>query len=120
MLYKCSIQSHLRNTEQYSENEKNRAATVTALDSAVGDIMEAVRAGGLEEETLVLFSSDNGGAGSKYNKPLRGRKEFLYEGGARVVSLLSGPGAPAPGTTFPGMIHVTDWFATFLSLAGGS
>ena len=89
---------------------------MTALDSAVGDIMETLRLEGLEENTVVLFSSDNGGAGAKYNKPLRGRKEFLYEGGTRVVSLLSGPGLPS--TLYPGMVHVTDWFATFMSLAG--
>ena len=86
------------------------------MDSAVGDIMETLRLEGLEENTVVLFSSDNGGAGAKYNKPLRGRKEFLYEGGTRVVSLLSGPGLPS--TLYPGMVHVTDWFAPFMSLAG--
>ena len=78
--------------------------------------MEAVKLEGLEEDTVILFSSDNGGAGAKYNKPLRGRKEFLYEGGTRVVSLLSGAGIPT--SLYPGMVHVTDWFATFMSLAG--
>ena len=84
----------------------------------MGDIMEVLKLEGLEEDTVILFSSDNGGAGAKYNKPLRGRKEFLYEGGTRVVSLLSGLGLPA--SLFSGMIHVTDWFATFMSLAGVS
>ena len=78
--------------------------------------MEAVKLEGLEEDTVILFSSDNGGAGAKYNKPLRGRKEFLYEGGTRVVSLLSGAGIPT--SLYPGMVHVTDWFATFMNLAG--
>ena len=50
----------------------------------MGDIMEVLKLEGLEEDTVILFSSDNGGAGAKYNKPLRGRKEFLYEGGTRV------------------------------------
>ena len=80
--------------------------------------MEVLKLEGLEEDTVILFSSDNGGAGAKYNKPLRGRKEFLYEGGTRVVSLLSGLGLPA--SLYSGMIHVTDWFATFMSLAGVS
>ena len=66
-------------SSQYSSsmqmNERNRAATITALDTAVGDIVESLKAAGLYDKSVILFSSDNGGAGNKYNSPLRGRKE---------------------------------------------
>ena len=53
-------------------------------------------------------------------RPLRGRKDTLYEGGVRVVGLVAAPGLGlARGTLYPGLVHVTDWFSTFLSLAGG-
>ena len=53
-------------------------------------------------------------------RPLRGRKDTLYEGGVRVVGLVAAPGLGlARGTLYPGLVHVTDWFATLLSLAGG-
>ena len=50
------------------EEMKVRAATVTALDAAVGEIVAAVRGEGLLDNTLILFSSDNGGAGNMFNK----------------------------------------------------
>ena len=66
-------------SSQYSSEmkmyERNRAATITALDTAVGDIVESLKAEGLYENSVILFSSDNGGAGNRYNSPLRGRKE---------------------------------------------
>ena len=100
------------------EQEKMRAGTVTALDEAVGDIIEALKTEGLFDNTVILFSSDNGGAGDKYNKPLRGRKEFMYEGGVRVVGVLSSPMIQNQGSVFNGLIHVSDWFSSFLNLAG--
>ena len=66
-------------TSQYSSSmdlqERQRAATITALDTAVGDIMESLKAEGLYDNSVVLFSSDNGGPRNKYNSPLKGRKE---------------------------------------------
>ena len=98
--------------------EKMRAGTVTALDYAVGDIIEALKTEDMFDNTVILFSSDNGGAGDKYNKPLRGRKEYMYEGGVRVVGVLSSPMIQNKGSVYNGMIHVSDWFSSFLSLAG--
>ena len=66
-------------SSQYSSDmkmyERNRAATITALDTAVGDIVESLKAEGLYDNSVVLFSSDNGGPRNKYNSPLKGRKE---------------------------------------------
>ena len=69
-----------RFTSQYKSSglagqERDRAATVTALDAAVGDIVRSLKEEGLYHDSVILFSSDNGGAGDKYNSPLRGRKE---------------------------------------------
>jgi arylsulfatase A-like enzyme len=94
-----------------------RAATVTALDSAVGEVVASLRAAGILDSTFLLFSSDNGGAGARNNAPLRGAKETMYEGGMRVVSVVRGPGLPA-GRAWPGLAHATDWFVTLLTLAG--
>lgn len=71
------------------------AAMVRALDRSVGRVLEALRAEGLEENTLVLFSSDNGGAGyvglSDLNAPYRGWKATFFEGGIRAPFFLRWP-----------------------------
>ena len=112
----------------------HRAATVTALDAAVGRVVKAWKAADLFDNSFILFSSDNGGANRRwgggaaryltaccrFNTPLRGKKEQLYEGGVRVPGFLLSPLLPRPGTTNTGLTHATDWFATVLHLAGES
>ncbi|UCE86769.1 MAG: arylsulfatase [Deltaproteobacteria bacterium] len=112
--------------ERYAriQNPNRRAfcGMVTALDEAIGQIVQAVRARGLAEDTLILFASDNGGtisAGGS-NAPLRGSKGTLYEGGLRVPALAVWPGTLTPGARVEGMIHVVDWYTTLLALAGAS
>ena len=96
------------------------AATLASLDESVGDILHALRDLGLEQNTLVVFSSDNGGVlklgGS--NGPLRDQKGTLFEGGIRVPCLVRWPGRIAPHTVIDTPVHVVDWRATFSRLAG--
>ena len=96
--------------------QKMRAGTV--LDNAVGDIIEALKSEDMFDNTVILFSSDNSGAGDKYNKPTRGRKEYMYEGGVKVVGVYSSPMIQNKGSIYNGMIHVSDWFYSHPSLAG--
>ena len=75
----------------------------------------------------MFFLSDNGGAifteqGAKYpltsNKPLRGRKSTIYEGGIRVPFIVRWPGQVAPGTLSDSLVTMEDIYPTFLDIAG--
>ncbi len=100
-------------------------AMVEALDRSVGKTLATLRKLGLEKNTLVIFSSDNGGYltyGKNFrnissNGPLRGQKGQLYEGGHRVPFIANWPERIAPGKTDQ-VAHSTDLFATFARLAG--
>lgn len=93
------------------------AATIEAVDRNVGRIMEALRKWKLEDSTLVVFTSDNGGT-QQYTAPLRGGKGQLYEGGIRVPLAIRGPGVAKPGAKCEVPVASVDFFPTFLDLAG--
>lgn len=102
---------------------KDLAGITAGLDRAVGQIMAELDAKGLTENTLVIFSSDNGGTswnGSAYNTPLRGGKTDIYEGGMRVCAFATWPGRIPGGVKNDEPIHIIDWYPTLLRLAGGS
>ena len=100
-------------------------AMVESVDSGVGMIMKTLSSLGLEENTLVIFTSDNGGythyADSHFNissnGPLRGQKTEIYEGGHRVPFIAYWPGKIAPGSKSDEVIMTMDMFPTFLNLA---
>ncbi len=96
------------------------------LDKAVERILECLDINGLAEDTLVVFSSDNGpqfgGEGdhdlTRFNCHFNGAKGTVYEGGIRVPMLVRYPaGGIGGGVEINEMIHFTDWFPTLLSLA---
>mmetsp|Transcript_36903 Transcript_36903/g.80960 ORF Transcript_36903/g.80960 Transcript_36903/m.80960 type:complete len:523 (-) Transcript_36903:110-1678(-) len=97
---------------------------VHCLDNGIGNVTQALKSKGMWDNSLVIFSSDNGGredhdfGGNNY--PLRGMKFSDFEGGVRVASVASGGLIPAArrGSTESGLIHICDWYATFCSLAG--
>lgn len=95
------------------------AAMVHAMDQAVGKILDALDELKLAENTLVIFTSDNGPHG-KYSraKPLRGSKGMFYEGGIREPFLVRYPGKIEAGSRNETPIHQTDLFPTFLALTG--
>jgi len=93
-------------------------STITALDAGVGRVYDALRKAGLYENTVFIFSTDNGGSGSNF--PLRGEKEELYEGGIRGVGFVNSPLLNLKSTENHGLMFITDWFSTLIELAGQS
>jgi len=108
------------------ENHRERvyAAMIRSLDRGVGQVLEALKANGLEDNTLVLFTSDNGGAGyiglPEVNSPFRGWKISLFEGGIHVPYFAKWPARIAPGTEVSDPVHHFDLFATAAAAAGAS
>ena len=103
--------------------ERVYAAMIRSLDRGVGRVMQALKANGLDENTLVMFTSDNGGAGyiglPDVNEPYRGWKITLFEGGIRVC-LFWRAGRPVcqPAQTFDAPVHHFDMYATAAAAAG--
>jgi len=96
-----------------------RDAMLKSLDDAVGRISESIDDNGFRENTLFIFSNDNGPVLEEMSKPYRGTKNTTFEGGVRQPAVLRWPGYTEPGTAKDGLMFVTDFFPTFISLAGG-
>lgn len=91
---------------------------VESLDSAVGEVLTALRRSGQEDGTLVVFASDNGGERFSYQWPLSGAKSELLEGGIRVPTILRWPAAVGARQVSHEPVYSPDWTATLLELAG--
>ena len=106
-----------------SHRERVYAAMIRAIDRSVGRIMAAVREQGLADNTIIVFSSDNGGPGyiglPQINAPYRGWKLTLFEGGIRVPMFVSWPSRIAPGTQVSAPVTHIDLMPT-LAAAGRS
>jgi arylsulfatase A-like enzyme len=98
------------------------AAMIRALDRGVGTVLEALRANGLEENTLVVFTSDNGGADyvglPDLNKPYRGWKMTFFEGGVKTPFFVKWPARLAGGQRHHAPVAHIDIFATAAGAAG--
>jgi len=98
------------------------------MDSGVARILETLAKHGLEENTLVLFTSDNGpqfgGEGerslNRFNCGFNGSKGIVYEGGIRVPMVLRWPAGLEGGREAHEMVHFADWFPTLLAAAGAA
>ena len=100
------------------QNDPKYAAMAKSMDENIGRILDALHAKGLDNNTVIIFTSDNGG-GFRGNAPLRGGKGNLYEGGIRMPSMVRGPGI-SPGTYCDVPIVQWDFLQTFYDLAGGT
>jgi len=99
------------------------AAMVESLDASIGRIMGKLAELGLDKNTIVIFTSDNGGlsttdAAATSNLPLRGGKGWPYEGGVREPLLVRWPGVTKPGSICTEPMISTDYYATLLEIAG--
>jgi arylsulfatase A-like enzyme len=107
-----------------NHRERVYAAMIRAIDRSVGRIVEELKAQGLAENTMIVFSSDNGGPGyigiPDINKPYRGWKLTLFEGGIRVPMFVSWPGRIAPNTQVGAPVAHIDLMPTFAAAAQAS
>ena len=103
-------------------NTKRYASLITHMDEAIGRVIEEVDKLGLRDNTLIIFTSDNGGAIQaplevlKSNANLRGRKALLYEGGIRVPFIVNHPGK-VNSQTLDNLIYFPDVLPTLAAIA---
>lgn len=97
---------------------KTYAEMVTALDQQVGRVLAAIEASGQAGNTIVIFTSDNGGERFGNTWPFTGRKEELLEGGIRVPAILRWPGRVRPRSTSNQVAITMDWIPTLLAAGG--
>ncbi|WP_289053399.1 sulfatase-like hydrolase/transferase [Carboxylicivirga marina] len=127
MLYLAYNAPHtpMQATEKYlsrfpnieDKKRKTYAAMVSAVDDGVGRVLNALQEGGVDENTIVVFLSDNGGAhnNASDNGPLHGLKGDLFEGGIRVPFAMRWPGVIPAGQTYEKAISSMDVMATIVS-----
>ena len=100
------------------------AAMIRALDRGVGQVLAALKKNGLEDNTLVMFTSDNGGAHyigiPEVNEPYRGWKITFFEGGIHVPFFMKWPAKIDPGTKVADPVHHFDLYATAAAAAGAA
>ena len=103
---------------QFQKN-KTYAAMMEQLDDSVQQVLAKLNALGIAENTVVIFTSDNGGySGETDNRPFRGGKGNLYEGGIRVPLIVRWPGVVKSNAVCDTPVHSVDFFPTFLQIAG--
>ncbi|MEG3219656.1 arylsulfatase [Vibrio gigantis] len=114
--------THLQESSQGATGYGLYADGMRELDNHIGELMDHLEDLGVDDNTIILFTSDNGyqlkawpDAGMA---PFRGEKNTGWEGGFRVPALMKWPGHIEPGTNFNGIVSLEDFFPTFLSAAG--
>lgn len=116
---------HFSHLSEKNEHElRVYSGMLRALDRGVGKILDTLEEQGLSENTLIIFSSDNGGANyinlSDINKPFRGWKLSHFEGGMHIPFMAKWPGKIKPGTIFDYPIHQNDILPTIAAAAEAS
>ena len=109
-----------------THNNPTYAAMVASLDMSVGRILQRLEEHGLSDNTLVIFTSDNGGLTQRYGKhdgftenvPLRRGKGSAYEGGVRVPRIMKWPGTATPGSVCETPVMTIDDYPTILQATG--
>jgi arylsulfatase A-like enzyme len=97
------------------------AGMLAAMDEAIGQVLTALDEQKMRDNTLIIFSSDNGGPAPgtiTSNGPLRAGKGTIYEGGIRVCACVNWPGHIPAGTVINEPLHAVDWYPTLVQLAG--
>ena len=95
---------------------KTYAAMMKSLDDGIGQVLNALSRAGLARDTLIVFTSDNGGERFSYHWPFAGEKGSLWEGGIRVPAIVRWPGVVPAGHLSQNPAISMDWTATMLAV----
>jgi arylsulfatase A-like enzyme len=112
--------SYLKPYAHMKGNRQKLAGMLAAVDEAIGQIEAALKQAGRLENTLIVFSSDNGGPSPGDNTPLRDFKGSIFEGGTRAAAFATWPGRIPAGQRIRQPMHMVDWYPTLIKQAGGS
>jgi len=122
-LFPCEHKRDLHVQRRVVQSDPMYAAMVQSVDENVGRLLSAVEAVGQSDNTVVVFTSDNGGLATAEgsptsNRPLSEGKGWMYEGGTREPLLVKWPGVTRPGSTCGVPVTSPDFYPTMLELAG--
>lgn len=114
---------HLRIQRRLIQSDPAYAAMIYSLDENIGRLMGAIADSGQADNTIIFFTSDNGGLATAEgsptcNAPLQDGKGWMYEGGTREPLLVSWPGVAQPGGTCSVPVTTPDFYPTILEMAG--
>ena len=112
--------SYLKPYGALKGNRQKLAGMLAAVDEAIGKIEESLKKAGMLENTLIVFSSDNGGPPPGDNTPFRDYKGTIFEGGTRAAAFATWPGHIPADQRVRQPMHMVDWYPTLIKLAGGS
>lgn len=111
-----------RNTGKFNDTLATLYGMINCLDEGVGSLVNAVKSAKIEDNTIFIFTSDNGpqlgGAVKRYNCNLHGEKCLAYEGGIRVPAVICWPGHTPAGVLSDAYMHGCDWFPTLCEACG--
>ena len=113
-------ETYLKPYPDLKGNRQKLAGMLAAIDEAVGKIEDALRQAGRLENTLIVFSGDNGGPPPGDNTPLRDHKGTIFEGGVRSAAFACWPGHIPAGQRLREPMHMVDWYPTLIKQGGGS
>ena len=105
--------------QQHNPNG-NYSDWIEEVDWSVGQVLDALRQAGIDDRTLVLFTSDNGGTSRASNAPLKGNKGSTWEGGIRVPTIIRWPGHIPAGTSVDAISGMIDILPTVAALSGAT
>ncbi|MGE4489860.1 MAG: sulfatase-like hydrolase/transferase [Kiritimatiellales bacterium] len=110
---------YYRDMNRFTEQVCCLYAMIEQMDAGIGKILETLEVRSLREDTIIVFTSDNGpqfiNGADRYNGPFSGAKGNILEGGIRVPAMVSWPRYLPKGATINSMIHFCDWLPTLLS-----
>jgi len=107
-----------QNSAEAGRYDRGYLAMIHSMDEATGVILNKLEEKGFADNTIIIFTSDNGSVEYGANKPLRGGKGSFYEGGIREPLIVKWPGVTEPGSECHEPVITTDFYPTMLAMAG--
>jgi arylsulfatase A-like enzyme len=121
--FQAPVDYYCRYAHIEDDNKRVYYSMISALDDAIGEVHQAIKDAGIEENTLIFLLSDNGGASYTHatdNGPLKGGKLTQFEGGINVPFMMKWKGKLPPGMRYQHPVSSTDIFATSVAAAGAA